>query len=39
MIPATFDYVRPASLADATRILLEHDGEAVLMSGGPKGSN
>lgn len=34
MIPATFDYARPASLADAIRILLDHDDDAVLMSGG-----
>lgn len=34
MIPATFDYVRPATLAEAIGLLLEHDGEAVLMSGG-----
>jgi CO/xanthine dehydrogenase FAD-binding subunit len=30
----TFDYVKPASLAEASRILVEHDGEARLLMGG-----
>jgi carbon-monoxide dehydrogenase medium subunit len=34
MIPGQFDYVRPASLDDAIRILTEREGEAKLLSGG-----
>ena len=34
MIPGQFDYVRPASLDDALRILTEREGEAKLLSGG-----
>jgi carbon-monoxide dehydrogenase medium subunit len=34
MIPGQFDYVRPASLDDAIRILREREGEAKLLSGG-----
>lgn len=34
MIPATFDYVRPANLDEALRILTEREGEAKLLSGG-----
>jgi len=34
MIPAQFDYVRPASLDDTLRILKEREGEAKLLSGG-----
>jgi carbon-monoxide dehydrogenase medium subunit len=34
MIPGQFDYVRPASLDDAIRILSERVGEAKLLSGG-----
>ncbi len=34
MIPAPFDYVRPASLDDALRILQDREGEAKLLSGG-----
>jgi carbon-monoxide dehydrogenase medium subunit len=34
MIPGQFDYVRPASLDDALRILQDREGEAKLLSGG-----
>jgi carbon-monoxide dehydrogenase medium subunit len=34
MIPAAFDYVRPADLAEALRILKEREGEAKVLSGG-----
>jgi carbon-monoxide dehydrogenase medium subunit len=34
MIPAPFDYVRPADLDGALRILSEREGEAKLISGG-----
>ena len=34
MIPGQFEYVRPASLDDALRILQEREGEAKLLSGG-----
>ena len=34
MIPAQFDYVRPADLDDALKILSEREGEAKLLSGG-----
>jgi aerobic carbon-monoxide dehydrogenase medium subunit len=34
MIPATFDYVRPADLDEALKILTEREGEAKLLSGG-----
>jgi carbon-monoxide dehydrogenase medium subunit len=34
MIPPQFDYVRPASLDDALRILTEREGEAKVLSGG-----
>ena len=34
MIPAQFDYVRPASMNDALRILKEREGEAKILSGG-----
>jgi aerobic carbon-monoxide dehydrogenase medium subunit len=34
MIPACFDYVRPADLDEALRILTERQGEAKLLSGG-----
>jgi carbon-monoxide dehydrogenase medium subunit len=34
MIPAAFDYVRPADLGEALRILKEHEGEAKVLSGG-----
>jgi carbon-monoxide dehydrogenase medium subunit len=34
MIPAPFDYVRPADLNGALRILSEREGEAKLISGG-----
>ena len=34
MIPAPFDYVRPADLDGALRILSEREGEAKLLSGG-----
>ena len=34
MIPAQFDYVRPAALHDALRILSEREGEAKVLSGG-----
>ncbi len=34
MIPPAFDYVRPADLGEALRILKEHEGEAKVLSGG-----
>jgi carbon-monoxide dehydrogenase medium subunit len=34
MIPAQFDYVRPASLDEALRILTDREGEAKLLAGG-----
>jgi len=34
MIPASFEYVRPASLEEAIRILNEREGEAKLLAGG-----
>ena len=34
MIPAQFDYVRPANLDEALKILTEREGEAKLLSGG-----
>ena len=34
MIPGQFDYVRPASLDEALRILRDREGEAKLLSGG-----
>ncbi len=34
MIPAQFDYVRPANLDEALRILKEREGEAKILSGG-----
>ena len=34
MIPAQFDYVRPANLDEALRILPDREGEAKLLSGG-----
>ena len=34
MIPAPFDYVRPADLDGALRILSDREGEAKLISGG-----
>ena len=34
MIPAQFDYVRPADLDEALRILKDREGEAKLLSGG-----
>jgi carbon-monoxide dehydrogenase medium subunit len=34
MIPASFDYVRPADLDAALKILAEREGEAKLLSGG-----
>jgi len=34
MIPAQFDYVRPAGLHDALRILSEREGDAKVLSGG-----
>ncbi len=34
MIPAQLDYVRPASLDEALRILVDREGEAKLLSGG-----
>jgi aerobic carbon-monoxide dehydrogenase medium subunit len=34
MIPAPFDYVRPADLEGALKILAEREGEAKLLSGG-----
>ncbi len=34
MIPPAFDYVRPADLGEALRILKAHEGEAKVLSGG-----
>jgi carbon-monoxide dehydrogenase medium subunit len=34
MIPAQFDYVRPASLDEALRILTDREGEAKVLAGG-----
>ncbi len=34
MIPAQFDYVRPANLDEALKILTEREGEAKLLAGG-----
>ncbi len=34
MIPAQFDYVRPANLDDTLKILADREGEAKLLSGG-----
>ena len=34
MIPAQFDYVRPADLDEALKILTEREGEAKLLAGG-----
>jgi carbon-monoxide dehydrogenase medium subunit len=34
MKPPVFDYATPATLAEATALLVEHDGEAKLLSGG-----
>src|SRR6266581_2027093 len=34
MIPAQFEYVRPADLTEALRILKDREGEAKLLSGG-----
>jgi carbon-monoxide dehydrogenase medium subunit len=34
MIPPPFDYVRPATLDEAIRTLVEHEGEAKLLAGG-----
>ncbi|TMC66455.1 MAG: xanthine dehydrogenase family protein subunit M [Chloroflexi bacterium] len=34
MIPAQFDYVRPASLDEALKVLKDREGEAKLLSGG-----
>src|SRR4051812_49917980 len=34
MIPASFDYVRPADIGSALQILKEREGEAKLLSGG-----
>src|SRR3972149_2532889 len=34
MIPPVFDYVRPADLGEALRILKEREGEAKVLSGG-----
>ena len=34
MIPAAFDYVRPADLGEALRILKEREGEAKVLAGG-----
>ncbi|HSS35652.1 MAG TPA: FAD binding domain-containing protein, partial [Patescibacteria group bacterium] len=34
MIPGQFEYVRPAGLHDALRILSEREGEAKVLSGG-----
>lgn len=34
MIPATFDYVRPANLDETLKILTDREGEAKLISGG-----
>ena len=34
MIPAAFDYHRPADLAGAVRLLAEHGDEALVVAGG-----
>ncbi|MFL5755812.1 MAG: FAD binding domain-containing protein [Chloroflexota bacterium] len=34
MIPAQVDYVRPADIGEALRILSEHEGEAKILAGG-----
>src|SRR5438876_9664894 len=34
MIPAQFDYVRPASLDEALKVLKDREGEAKILSGG-----
>ena len=34
MIPAQFDYVRPANLDEVLRILKDREGEAKILSGG-----
>ena len=34
MIPGRFDYVRPATLDEALRILRDREGEAKILSGG-----
>ena len=34
MIPAQFEYARPASVAEALRILKDHEGSAKVLSGG-----
>lgn len=34
MIPAQFDYVRPGSLDEALRVLVDREGDAKLLSGG-----
>ena len=34
MIPAQFDYVRPANLDETLRILKDREGDAKLLSGG-----
>lgn len=34
MIPAQFDYVRPASLQEALTILMDREGEAKVLAGG-----
>ena len=34
MIPAQFDYVRPAALHEALQILVDREGDAKILSGG-----
>ena len=34
MIPSAFEYLRPASLAEATRLLAHHADEAKILAGG-----
>ncbi len=34
MIPAQFDYVRPAAMHEALQILVDHEGEAKILAGG-----
>ena len=34
MIPAQFDYVRPAAMHEALQILADREGEAKVLSGG-----
>jgi len=34
MIPAAFEYARPADLGEAMRLLQDHEGEAKILSGG-----